>query len=63
MLSLADAGGRIMYSYKELAELAGHTSRVYNMLDVFKKMNQNDPSLDEHIEYGFESKLILEWFS
>src|SRR5277367_5787878 len=29
MLSLADAGGRMMYSIKDLSELAGYTSRVY----------------------------------
>lgn len=38
MLSLADAGGRVMYAYKELAELAGHTSRVYEMLSVFEDL-------------------------
>ena len=36
MISLADAGGRIMYSYKEMAELAGFTSRVYELLAVFQ---------------------------
>ncbi|KAG0146283.1 hypothetical protein CROQUDRAFT_44620 [Cronartium quercuum f. sp. fusiforme G11] len=32
MLSLADAGGRMMTSGKDLAELAGFTSRVYTLL-------------------------------
>ncbi|KAJ3312114.1 hypothetical protein HDV04_003368 [Boothiomyces sp. JEL0838] len=38
MVSLADAGGRVMYSYKELSELAGYTYRVYNMLRVFEDL-------------------------
>ncbi|ORX90565.1 hypothetical protein K493DRAFT_265613 [Basidiobolus meristosporus CBS 931.73] len=42
MISLADAGGRIMYSYKELAELAGFTSRVYNLLSVLHSLNNNE---------------------
>jgi ATP-binding cassette, subfamily D (ALD), peroxisomal long-chain fatty acid import protein len=41
MLSLADAGGRFMYSYKELSELAGYTYRVYNMLRVFEDLRRN----------------------
>lgn len=41
MLSLADAGGRMMYSYKELAELAGYTSRVYNLLSVLHALHDN----------------------
>lgn len=32
LLSLADAGGRLMYSGKDLAELSGYTSRVYSLL-------------------------------
>lgn len=32
MLSLADAGGRMMYSIKDLSELAGYTSRVYSLI-------------------------------
>ncbi|KAI7583239.1 ABC transporter transmembrane region 2, partial [Hortaea werneckii] len=34
MLSLADAGGRMMYSLKDLAELAGYTSRVYTLIST-----------------------------
>jgi ATP-binding cassette subfamily D (ALD) long-chain fatty acid import protein len=41
MVSLADAGGRIIYSYKELSELAGYTYRVYNMLRVLDDLKHN----------------------
>ena len=34
LLSSSDAFGRVMFSYKEIAELAGHTSRVASLLDV-----------------------------
>lgn len=36
LLSASDAFGRVMYSYKEIAELAGYTSRVYGLLDVLE---------------------------
>jgi ATP-binding cassette subfamily D (ALD) long-chain fatty acid import protein len=41
MLSLADAGGRLMYSYKDLAELAGYTSRVYTLLSTLHELDQD----------------------
>lgn len=49
MLSLADAGGRMMYSIKDLAELAGYTSRVFSLLatlhrvqaDAYGRRNSN----------------------
>ncbi|CAO3632782.1 unnamed protein product [Cunninghamella blakesleeana] len=42
MLSLADAGGRMMYSYKELAELAGYTSRVYSLISVLHALRKKE---------------------
>jgi ATP-binding cassette subfamily D (ALD) long-chain fatty acid import protein len=34
LLSSSDAFGRVMYSYREMAELAGYTSRVADLLDT-----------------------------
>lgn len=34
LLSLADAGGRLMYAYKDILELAGLTTRIYTMLST-----------------------------
>ena len=34
LLSSSDAFGRLMFSYKEISELAGHTSRVAGLLEV-----------------------------
>ncbi|CDS12272.1 Putative ATP-binding cassette, subfamily D(ALD), member 2 [Lichtheimia ramosa] len=36
LMSSSDAVGRIMYAYKEITELAGYTSRVTDLLDVFE---------------------------
>ena len=48
LLSSSDAFGRLMFSYKELTELAGHTSRVSSLLTVM-----------EDIQAGhFEKKLV-----
>ena len=48
LLSSSDAFGRIMFSYKEITELAGYTSRVSTLLDVM-----------DDIQAGhFEKKLV-----
>ncbi|KAL8706594.1 MAG: hypothetical protein Q9225_007935 [Loekoesia sp. 1 TL-2023] len=39
MLSLADAGGRMMYSLKDLSELAGYTSRVYSLISTLHRVH------------------------
>ena len=39
MLSLADAGSRIMYSIKDLSELAGYTSRVYTLISTLHRVH------------------------
>lgn len=40
LLSSSDAFGRVMYSYKELAELAGYTARVSDLLDTMEAVKQ-----------------------
>ncbi|KAG5644365.1 hypothetical protein DXG03_008662 [Asterophora parasitica] len=44
LLSLADAGGRLMYAYKDLLELAGLTTRLYTLLSTLHSL----PSLPAH---------------
>ena len=39
MLSLADAGGRIMYSIKDLSELAGYTSRIFSLISTLHRVH------------------------
>lgn len=39
LLSLADAGGRLMYSGKDLAELSGYTSRVYALISTLHSLD------------------------
>ncbi|BGP43027.1 ATP-binding cassette long-chain fatty acid transporter pxa1 [Rhodotorula kratochvilovae] len=41
LLSLADAGGRLMLSWKDLSELAGSTSRVYTLLSTLHDLSSN----------------------
>lgn len=52
MLSLADAGGRMMYSIKDLSELAGYTSRVYTLISTLHRVHANSytPPRGTHAE-------------
>ncbi|KAG5728570.1 ATP-binding cassette sub-family D member 2 [Termitomyces sp. T112] len=40
LLSSSDAFGRVMYSYKDLSELAGYTARVSLLLDTMKDVRR-----------------------
>jgi len=48
LLSASDAFGRVMFSYREIMELAGYTSRVASLLDV----------MDDIRAGHFEKKLV-----
>ncbi|GAD96549.1 hypothetical protein PVAR5_5207 [Paecilomyces variotii No. 5] len=48
LLSSSDAFGRVMFSYKEISELAGHTARVSSLLEV----------MDDLTAGHFEKKLV-----
>lgn len=48
LLSSSDAFGRLMFSYKEISELAGHTARVSSLMEV----------MDDLLAGRFEKKLV-----
>ncbi|KAH8687581.1 ATP-binding cassette sub-family D protein-like protein member 1 [Tricladium varicosporioides] len=54
LLSSSDAFGRVMFSYKEITELAGYTSRVATLLEVMDEIKagrfQKTLVSDEHSE-------------
>ena len=43
LLSLADAGGRLMYAYKDVLELAGYTTRLYTLLSTLHSLPATIP--------------------
>ncbi|KAG8812581.1 hypothetical protein FRC17_001958 [Serendipita sp. 399] len=49
LIALADAGGRLMYAYKDILELAGLTTRIYTMLSTLHHL-QPLPEFERHPE-------------
>jgi len=43
LISLADAGGRLMYAYKDLLELAGLTTRLYSLMSSLYALQPRPP--------------------
>ncbi|EPQ53461.1 hypothetical protein GLOTRDRAFT_78457 [Gloeophyllum trabeum ATCC 11539] len=59
LLSLADAGGRLMYAYKDLLELSGLTTRLYTLLSTLHALpalpsisSSSDEITLEHVDVG-----------
>ncbi|KAK6457419.1 ABC transporter transmembrane region 2-domain-containing protein [Scheffersomyces xylosifermentans] len=52
MLSLADAGSRLMYSIKEVNQLTGYTDRVFDLLTNLHKVHS--PRYDFGSKFGFK---------
>jgi ATP-binding cassette subfamily D (ALD) long-chain fatty acid import protein len=55
MLSLADAGSRVMYSIKDLGELAGYTSRVYTLISTLHRVH----AAAYHVKGGYNELFSL----
>ncbi|KAI1798098.1 ABC transporter transmembrane region 2-domain-containing protein [Ganoderma leucocontextum] len=58
LLSLGDAGGRLMYVYKDLLELAGLTARLYTLLATLHNLPHpplpDDPALENIVLRGVD---------
>ncbi|THV05046.1 hypothetical protein K435DRAFT_850251 [Dendrothele bispora CBS 962.96] len=59
LLSLADAGGRLMYAYKDILELKGVTSRVAGLITELYAVGYHSPDeTDEKVEGEQEQDVI-----
>ncbi|KAI8322965.1 hypothetical protein GQ54DRAFT_251672, partial [Martensiomyces pterosporus] len=50
LVNLSDAGGRVMYSIKEIMELTGYTSRVYSLVSTLHALRRDDGATYEDID-------------
>ncbi|KAJ2888221.1 ATP-binding cassette long-chain fatty acid transporter pxa1, partial [Coemansia asiatica] len=63
LVNLSDAGGRMMYSIKEIMELTGYTSRVYSLISTLHALRKDQfesasiDGLDQDQEQEQEQKL------
>lgn len=52
MLSLADAGSRLMYSIKDISKLTGHTDRVFTLLSVLHAVHAQEFGYGDENSYN-----------
>lgn len=57
LLSLADAGGRLMYAYKDLLELAGLTTRLYTLISTLHNLPKT-PEREVSSDGSFEIRNV-----
>lgn len=50
MLSLADAGSRLMHSIKDISQLTGYTNRIFTLLCVLHRVHSTDFNYGANIE-------------
>ncbi|KAJ2506284.1 ATP-binding cassette long-chain fatty acid transporter pxa1, partial [Coemansia sp. RSA 2052] len=50
LVNLSDAGGRMMYSIKEIMELTGYTSRVYSLISTLHALRRDEYEQPEEEE-------------
>lgn len=58
LVNLSDAGGRVMYSIKEVMELTGYTSRVYGLVSTLHALRRDSyegPASGEHPEFSLSN--------
>ncbi|WAQ90098.1 hypothetical protein PtA15_12A83 [Puccinia triticina] len=59
LLSASDAFGRVMYSYKDVSELAGYTARVSELFDTMKSIKRGQ--YEKHKVVESEDEIIFDW--
>ncbi|KAJ1954613.1 ATP-binding cassette long-chain fatty acid transporter pxa1, partial [Linderina pennispora] len=57
LVNLSDAGGRMMYSIKEVMELTGYTSRVYSLISTLHAMRRDEYEKPEQTDDEEQPKL------
>ncbi|ORX74244.1 hypothetical protein DL89DRAFT_264172 [Linderina pennispora] len=57
LVNLSDAGGRMMYSIKEVMELTGYTSRVYSLISTLHAMRRDEYEKPEQTDDDEQPKL------
>ena len=58
LMSLADAGGRLMYAYKDLLELAGLTTRLYTLLSTLHNLKPLPEFVWSHESVEFKNVVV-----
>ncbi|KAJ1742803.1 ATP-binding cassette long-chain fatty acid transporter pxa1 [Coemansia sp. RSA 989] len=59
LVNLSEAGGRMMYSIKEIMELTGYTSRVYSLLSTLHALRRDEYERAAAVASGEQGEFAL----
>ncbi|KAJ2821839.1 ATP-binding cassette long-chain fatty acid transporter pxa1, partial [Coemansia erecta] len=59
LVNLSDAGGRMMYSIKEIMELTGYTGRVFSLLSTLHALRRDDYERPRAVAAGAQGAFAL----